>query len=349
MPVCTPTTVSQVIDVRTFSALTMTIAFASVDADEAADTKSDPSHAVSGKWRRDACPSRPGVEPKSANSRARRATTQAHTTRMTHSTKRACQRVDPRKRDAGPRGEESRGCGRVRAEGRGPVGSAWEAASSGSSFERAASAAEPCPARARTAIRKMMPIRPPHAKTSVSHSQGGKWPRKGRVKVWSRSCAYPVTRVRNRIGKETMTSQWAHLIHGRPLNSRWVSAAERTPHRRLPTGRSRPGSGVPEATVRHMCASPRAKDTTARALTRRANPHMMALSVGLATSPPHGCCTPLWHLGQRVTGWPGGKHAQFTLGSPRRERVWVAQRGQVPLRDEKCDKVESCFPSRSQT
>ena len=44
----------------------------------------------------------------------------------------------------------------------------------------------------------------------------------------------------------------AALTHGRPLNSRWVRAAETTPHARLPTGRRRPGSGVPAETVRHM-------------------------------------------------------------------------------------------------
>ena len=146
-----------------------------------------------------------------------------------------------------------------------------------------------------------MPARPPHAKTSVSHSHGAKWPRRGSVKVWTRSWAYPVTRVRKRIGKETMTSQWAHLIQGRPLNSRWVSAADMTPQRRLPTGVRRPGSGVPAQTVRHMWVRPRANDRTATALTSRASPHMMALSVGLATFPPQDCCTPLCHLDHEET------------------------------------------------
>ena len=190
MPVWMPTTVSQVMEVRTLRALTSTIAFASEAAEEeAAATKSAPSQAVSGKCRAVAWASRPGVRLNSAYSRPRRATTHAHTMRMTHSTKSACQRVEPRKREARPRGEESRGWGLVRDEGGVPFGSAAAAAPSGSSLDSAASAAVPRPACWRTLIRRMMPARPPHAKTSVSHSHGAKWPRKGRVKVWTRSCA----------------------------------------------------------------------------------------------------------------------------------------------------------------
>ena len=190
MPVWMPTTVSQVMEVMTFRALTAKIALASeVAEEEAAAVKSAPSQAVSGKCRAVAWASRPSVALKSAYSRPRRVTTHAHTMRMTHSTKRACQRVEPRKREARPFGEESRGWGRVRDEGGVPFGSTALAAPSGSSFERAASAAVPRPARWRTIMRPMMPARPPHAKTSVSHSQGAKWPRRGRVKVWTRSCA----------------------------------------------------------------------------------------------------------------------------------------------------------------
>ena len=190
MPVWMPTTVSQVMEVMTLRALTRTIALASAVAEEeAAAAKSAPSQAVRGKCSALAWASRPGVTLKSAYSRPRRATTHAHTMRMTHSTKSACQRVEPRNREARPRGEESRGWGRVRDEGGVPSGSAAAAAPSGSSLERAASAAVPCPARWRTSMRPMMPARPPHAKTSVSHSHGAKWPRRGSVKVWTRSCA----------------------------------------------------------------------------------------------------------------------------------------------------------------
>ena len=292
MPVCTPTTISHVIDVMTLTAETTTTAFASAGAeDEAADAKREPSHAVSGKWRALAWPSRPGVAPRRADSRARRATTHAHTMRTTHSTKRACQRVDPRKREASPWGEESRGWGFVRREGTAgsstPIASAAvEAARSGSSLDRAASAGEPLPAVRRTAMRTTIPASPAHAKASVTHSQGMKCPRSGSAHVWSRSCAYPETRVRNSRGKDIMTSQWAALTHGRPLNSRWVSAVVTTPQRRRPTGRRRPGSGVPEATVRHMCARPRANATSAIAVTSSANAHIMALSVGSATGVP---------------------------------------------------------------
>ena len=110
MPVWMPTTVSQVMEVRTLRALTATIAFASeVAEEEATAAKIAPSQAVSGKCRAVACASMPGVTLKSAYSRPRSATTHAHTMRMTHSTKSACQRVEPRNREARPRGEESRG------------------------------------------------------------------------------------------------------------------------------------------------------------------------------------------------------------------------------------------------
>ena len=190
MPVWMPTTVSQVMEVMTLTALTSTIAFASeVAEEEAAAAKSAPSQPVRGKCRAEAWASRPGVTLNSAYSRPRRATTHAHTMRMTHSTKSACQRVEPRKREARPRGEESRGWGLARDEGGVPSGSAAAAAASGSSLERAASAAVPRPARWRTTIRAMMPARPPHANTSVSHSHGAKWPRRGSVKVCTRSWA----------------------------------------------------------------------------------------------------------------------------------------------------------------
>ena len=63
-----PTTVSQVMEVMTLSALTRTIAFASDAAEEeAAATKSAPSQAVSGKCSALAWASRPGVTLKSAH------------------------------------------------------------------------------------------------------------------------------------------------------------------------------------------------------------------------------------------------------------------------------------------
>lgn len=159
-----PTTINQVIDVTIFRVETTTTAFARPRADRSVAAHRCPIHAVRGKCHHTAWWAAPGTASASAYSSPRRTTTQAQTTRTTHSTKRACQCVDPRKREATPAGEPSRGNG-VDEGG---------AASVPVPPERAASPGAPRPARWRTTIRATIPSRPPQAKNSTTHSQGAK-------------------------------------------------------------------------------------------------------------------------------------------------------------------------------
>ena len=190
----------------------------------ATGTHDAPNHAVSGKCHAVARWAVSETCAANAYSSPRSTSAQSTTASTVASTKYACPWFEPKKRDERP---PRRGC------------FAW-----------------------RITISTRMPSSDAHPIASMAHSSGMKWPISGSEYVGFATCPYPVTRVRNSTGNDTMTTQWATLISGRCLNRSCPSTSRTSTPVRLPIGRARSGAGRPIRTVRTISRTPRAKIAT---------------------------------------------------------------------------------------
>ncbi len=82
------------------------------------------------------------------------------------------------------------------------------------------------------------------------------------LKRGSTICPYPLTRVRKRIGKLSITAQCATLTPGRCWKRPCPSSSRSTSHVRRQGSAVRPGAGRPTATVRTIARAPRTKTVT---------------------------------------------------------------------------------------
>ena len=129
------------------------------------------------------------------------------------------------------------------------------------------------------------------------------------------TCPYPATRVRNSSGKETMTSQWAALMKGRPLKAVWPTSAPSVSARRRPTGRRRSGAVARPTAIRAPIVQ------QARAKTA------IPIVVAMTTMTTQAICTALIGAGflrspkakaEALGGGrrrPGGSPARHTVGA----------------------------------
>ena len=131
------------------------------------------------------------------------------------------------------------------------------------------------------------------------------------------TCPYPATRVRNSSGKETMTSQWAALMKGRPLKAVWPTSAPSVSARRRPTGRRRCGAVARPTAMR----APIVKQARAKTA--------IPIVVAMTTMTTQTICTALIGAGflrspkakaEALGGGrrrPGRSPARHTVGAPR--------------------------------